>query len=93
MFTVQGVHETLAHYEVLLVTGESGRVGTAYLANALRVLRGRFSSLSIEVQPLDHEDYAALVEEGLSTVLVYQETYDALVYPKHHLSGPKADVA
>src|ERR1043165_8136097 len=30
---------------VLLVTGESGRVGTAYLASALRVLREKFSSL------------------------------------------------
>lgn len=78
---------------VLLVTGESGRVGRAYLANALRVLRGCFSSLSIEVQPLDQEDYAALVHEGLSAVLVYQETYDPAVYPKHHLTGPKADMA
>ncbi len=78
---------------VLLVTGESGRVGVKYLANALHVLRERFSSLSIEVQPLDQADYAALVSEGLSAVLVYQETYDAAVYPRHHLSGPKADMA
>jgi 2-iminoacetate synthase len=78
---------------VLLVTGESGRVGHAYLANALRVLRERFSSLSIEVQPLDREEYASLAAEGLSAVLVYQETYDPLVYPRHHLSGPKADMA
>jgi 2-iminoacetate synthase len=78
---------------VLLVTGESGRVGRAYLANALRVLRGKFSSLSMEVQPLDQDDYAVLVDEGLSSVLVYQETYDPAVYPQHHLSGPKADMA
>ena len=78
---------------ILLVTGESGRVGRAYLANALRILRERFSSLSLEVQPLDQDDYRALVEEGLSAVLVYQETYDPAVYPKHHLSGPKADIA
>ncbi len=77
---------------VLLVTGESGRVGRAYLANALKVLRPYFSSLSIEVQPLSEEDYRALAAEGLSTVLVYQETYDPLVYRKHHLSGPKADM-
>jgi len=77
---------------VLLVTGESSRYGTAYLANALRLLRGRFSSLSIEVQPLDTEDYATLVRDGLSTVLVYQETYDPAVYPLHHLKGPKSDV-
>ncbi|ATC66159.1 2-iminoacetate synthase ThiH [Nibricoccus aquaticus] len=77
---------------VLLVTGESGRVGVNYLANALRVLREKFSSLSIEVQPLDEAEYAALVEEGLSAVLVYQETYDAAIYPKHHVSGPKSDM-
>jgi 2-iminoacetate synthase len=87
------VLKTQGFDHVLLVTGESGRVGTAYLANALRVLRGRFSSLSIEVQPLDQDDYAVLMDEGLSAVLVYQETYDPAVYPRHHLSGPKADMA
>lgn len=77
---------------VLLVTGESSRYGTAYLANALRLLRPQFSSLSIEVQPLDTPDYAALAADGLSTVLVYQETYDPAIYPLHHLQGPKADL-
>jgi 2-iminoacetate synthase len=77
---------------VLLVTGETGRVGRGYLANALRLLRPKFASLSIEVQPLDEPDYAALIEAGLSAVLVYQETYDATTYPRHHLSGPKADI-
>lgn len=78
---------------VLLVTGESGRYARAYLQNALRLLRRRFASLSIEVQPLETEDYAALVADGLSTVLVYQETYDATAYARHHLSGPKSDIA
>lgn len=78
---------------ILLVTGETSRVGVAYLENALRLLRPRFSALSIEVQPLDQPDYEALIDDGLSTVLVYQETYDGAVYPRHHLSGPKADIA
>ncbi|HEX3729566.1 MAG TPA: 2-iminoacetate synthase ThiH [Opitutaceae bacterium] len=78
---------------VLLVTGETGRVGRAYLANALRLLRPRFASLSIEVQPLEEADYAALAAEGLSAVLVYQETYDPATYARHHLSGPKANMA
>ncbi len=77
---------------VLLVTGESSRYGTTYLANALRLLRSRFSSLSIEVQPLEEADYASLGGDGLSTVLVYQETYDPAVYPLHHLKGPKSDL-
>ena len=41
---------------VLLVTGEIGRVGREYLANALRLLRPHFSGLWIEVQPLPEED-------------------------------------
>jgi 2-iminoacetate synthase len=77
---------------VLLVTGETGRVGRDYLANALRLLRPHFSGLWIEVQPLPEEDYGALAADGLSAVLVYQETYDAAAYARHHLSGPKADI-
>src|SRR5690606_5714750 len=76
---------------VLLVTGESSRYGTAYLKDALTQLRSRFASLSMEVQPLDQADYEQLVAAGLSSVLVYQETYDAATYPKHHLKGPKSD--
>jgi 2-iminoacetate synthase len=78
---------------VLLVTGETGRVGRDYLVNALRILRPIFSSLSIEVQTLGTEDYAHLAGEGLSSVLVYQETYDKQAYGNYHLKGPKADMA
>jgi 2-iminoacetate synthase len=78
---------------VLLVTGETGRVGREYLSSALRLLRPHFSGLWMEVQPLAEEDYAALAADGLSAVLVYQETYDAAAYSRHHLSGPKSDIA
>jgi 2-iminoacetate synthase len=77
---------------VLLVTGESSRYGAAYLQNALQLLRPRFSSFSIEVQPLEEADYVTLAGEGVSAVLVYQETYDPAVYPLHHLKGPKSDL-
>ena len=78
---------------VLLVTGETGRVGLDYLSNALRILRPHFSGLWIEVQPLAEDDYCALAQDGLSAVLVYQETYDEAAYGRHHLSGPKSDIA
>lgn len=77
---------------VLLVTGEAGRVGRDYLANALRLLRPHFASLSMEVQPLAEEEYRSLAEEGLSAVLVYQETYDPQAYARVHLRGPKSDM-
>lgn len=88
-----GALRKLGFDHVLLVTGETGHVGREYLARALRLLRPHFSSLSMEVQPLDEDDYAALAAEGLSAVLVYQETYDPAAYARHHLSGPKADMA
>ncbi len=85
--------KALGFDHVLLVTGESARYGRDYLARALRLLRPHFSHLSIEVQPLSEADYVALAADGLGAVLVYQETYDAAAYARHHLSGPKADFA
>ena len=88
--------DVLQHHgfeHVLLVTGESTRYGVPYLESALRLLRPHFAGLSIEVQPLDQPDYERLAAAGLSAVLVYQETYDPAVYPKHHLKGPKSDMA
>lgn len=77
---------------VLLLTGESPRVGAEYLAHALRLLRPRFAGLSCEVQPLTVDEYERLVHEGMSAVMVYQETYDARTYARHHLRGRKADM-
>jgi len=77
---------------VLFVTGESTRAGREYFSNALRLLRPYFSNLSMEVQPVSQEDYTALAQEGLSAVIVYQETYDATAYARCHLKGPKADM-
>ncbi len=77
---------------ILLVTGEAGRYGVEYLRGALRLLRPHFASLALEVQPLEEAEYASLTADGLSAVLVYQETYEPATYRRHHLSGPKADL-
>jgi 2-iminoacetate synthase len=82
----------LGMQHVLLLTGESPRVGVDYLAHALRLLRPHFASLSLEVQPLDVEAYQRLGDEGMNAVMVYQETYDARAYARHHLRGAKSDM-
>lgn len=75
---------------ILLVTGEANRqVGVPYLQKAFHLARDFFSSISMEVQPLDQEAYEALVPYGLSSVLVYQETYHRSAYADYHLSGMK----
>ena len=75
---------------VLFVTGETNRIGRAYFSNAIKLLRPHFSSISMEVQPMSLEDYSSLAQDGLSSVIVFQETYDRATYEKHHLKGPKA---
>lgn len=75
---------------VLFVTGEANlRVGVPYLQKAFEIARERFASISMEVQPLDQDAYEALIGSGLSSVLVYQETYNRESYAKYHLKGMK----
>jgi 2-iminoacetate synthase len=78
---------------VLFVTGESKHASRDYFANALRILRPTFANLSMEVQPISEADYASLTADGLSAVIVFQETYDPAAYRRYHLKGPKADMA
>ncbi|MDO6708255.1 2-iminoacetate synthase ThiH [Photobacterium sp. 1_MG-2023] len=77
---------------VLLVTGEHERkVGMAYFRQCVPAIKRHFSYLSMEVQPLDQDDYAELKILGLDAVMVYQETYSAPTYAQHHLRGNKMD--
>lgn len=77
---------------VLLVTGEATKtVGVDYLKNAIKILRPHFANISIEVQPLEEEEYKTLVAEGLYAVLVYQETYHKDNYKDYHPKGKKSN--
>ncbi|QLE00980.1 2-iminoacetate synthase ThiH [Galbibacter sp. BG1] len=77
---------------ILLVTGEANTtVGVQYLNNAIQLIRRHFSNISIEVQPLDQDEYELLKKSGLYGVLVYQETYHEEEYKKHHPKGKKSN--
>ncbi len=77
---------------VLLVTGEANQtVGMDYFRNAMNIIRPHFANVSIEVQPLDEEDYAELSDLGVHAVLVYQETYHQEDYKLHHPKGKKSN--
>ncbi len=82
----------LGYDHILLVTGEANQiVGVSYLKNAIKLLKPLFSNISIEVQPLDQPEYEELISEGLTTVLVYQETYHKDDYKLHHPKGKKSN--
>ncbi|QGM79944.1 thiamine biosynthesis protein ThiH [Otariodibacter oris] len=82
----------LGYEHLLLVTGEhQPKVGMNYFREMLPKIRQHFSSLLMEVQPLDQQEYEELRHLGIDGVLVYQETYNSSQYAKHHLRGKKQD--
>jgi 2-iminoacetate synthase len=86
------VVKALGYDHVLLVTGEANKtVGVSYLANAVKLIRPYFSNISIEVQPLEEEEYKKLISLGVHSVLVYQETYHREQYAAHHTKGKKSN--
>lgn len=77
---------------LLLVSGEAPTVmGVDFVEAVAQRLKNRFASLSIEIQPLSEEEYARLFATGITSVAVYQETYDPALYQRLHLSGKKSD--
>jgi len=78
--------------QLLLVAGEHPKfVSENYLSECIGALAADFSSISIEVGPMDVRDYAGLVTAGAEGLVVYQETYHRGVYAELHTAGPKRD--
>jgi len=87
-----GAIREMGYEHVLLVSGEANQtVGVDYFIKALQVVRPHFAQIAMEVQPLDQADYEVLIQEGLHTVLVYQETYHREDYKLHHPKGKKSN--
>lgn len=77
---------------VLLLTGESRRHSpVSYIRNCVDILVKRFSSIGIEVYPLEEAEYRDLVSAGVDSLTLYQETYDEKLYAVLHPFGPKRD--
>jgi 2-iminoacetate synthase len=78
--------------QILLVAGEHPKfAGRDYFAECVRALAPDFSSISIEVGPMETEDYVPIVEAGAEGLVVYQETYNRGIYAEMHTAGPKRD--
>ena len=76
--------------EILILTGESRSMSdVAYIGEAVKTARKYFSTIGIEIYPLNSDEYHYLHECGADFVSVYQETYNTDKYEKMHLSGPK----
>ncbi len=77
---------------VLLLTGESYQATPlSYLKEATQIAKTHFSNISMEVHPMDEEEYRELFAHGVDGITVYQETYNRKRYKEVHISGKKAD--
>lgn len=77
---------------LLLVSGEHPRfVSNGYLAECVRAVHRECPGVSLEVGPMETDEYRALVAAGAEGLVVYQETYDREVYAAMHTAGPKRD--
>ena len=78
--------------QILLVAGEHPKfVSRDYLAQCVRALTLHFSSVALEVGPMETEEYLPIVDAGAEGLVVYQETYDRSAYSELHTAGPKRD--
>jgi 2-iminoacetate synthase len=75
---------------LLLVAGEHPKfVSNGYMRDCIAALHNDWPSISLEVGPMEIEEYRPLVAAGSDGLIVYQETYDRAVYAEMHTAGPK----
>ena len=56
---------------------------------AVRIAKKYFSTIGLEVYPMNADEYAMLREAGADFVTVFQETYDLQRYGEMHVAGAK----
>ena len=84
--------KNMGYRHILLVTGDSkNKAGVDYILNAIKLVKPHFSSISAEIQPLEIAQYKCLIDAGLSSVYIYQETYNKKKYPFYHPKGEKSN--
>ncbi|MDP2940671.1 MAG: 2-iminoacetate synthase ThiH [Candidatus Omnitrophota bacterium] len=77
---------------LLVLTGESRlQSPLTYIKECIKLLAQYFSSISVEIYPLQEEEYASLIAAGADGLTIYQETYDEALYKVLHPIGPKGD--
>lgn len=76
--------------EILFLTGESRHKSSVeYIGETIKLATKYFSTIGIEIYPLNTEEYAYIKSCGADFVSVYQETYNIEKYAEVHLWGSK----
>lgn len=76
--------------DILILTGEAqSTTPVSYIGRACEIAKKYFTSVGIEIYPLNSSDYAFLHSCGVDYVTIFQETYNPEKYGKIHLAGNK----
>ena len=76
--------------EILILTGECrSQSSVEYIGEAIKIAKKYFSTIGIEIYPVNSDEYAYFRKCGADFVSVYQETYNIEKYEQVHLSGSK----
>ncbi len=77
---------------ILILTGEAPKIATVdYIADCCRLLSRYFPAIGIEVYALTRPEYGQLIDVGVDSLTLYQETYNESLYAYLHPKGPKRD--
>lgn len=77
---------------ILVLTGEApAKTPMSYLTDTMQYLKKYFSSIALEIFPMDETDYRQLISAGADSLTVYQEVYNRKIYAMVHPGGRKAD--
>jgi len=79
---------------VLLLTGDARHLSSPeYIVSAVRDIKPLFASVGVEVYAMSEEEYRLLIDAGVDSMTMFQETYTPERYAWLHPAGPKRDYA
>ena len=77
---------------IIILTGESQvHSPISYIINCVKVLKKYFTSITIEIYPVEVNEYLELISAGVDGFTLFQEVYNEEMYKVVHLKGPKSN--
>lgn len=77
---------------ILILTGESrNQSPVSFIKGSVLIAKKYFPNISLEIYPLETEEYKELFLAGVDGIALYQETYNRHRYEELHLEGKKKD--
>ncbi|PID39259.1 MAG: 2-iminoacetate synthase ThiH [Proteobacteria bacterium] len=75
---------------ILILTGDApNKAGVDYVEACCAVLKRYFPAIGIEIYALTQPEYRRLIDAGVDSLTLYQETYNQSLYAHLHPRGPK----